>query len=645
MQTVNPNNLSASELNSNAWNSRYINREQGLQLALEAKELAFKNNQLHDFHFAQLIIAQYLFWKTNEGEQLITANQSLAYFEKENDILGISRANAICAGMYDQYGEYEKAMHHALNAVKASELIENDSNKGDCYTLLGQVYSRIHDYTSAIQALKKALDIRKKIKEEKAVASSLNLIARNYVLSKHYVEAKTYYEESLLLRQTIGDTAGIPWTYLGLASLYSEQKEWKQSLDLFTKAEQANLHKEKQFDLLCLLGKGKIYLNQANIAESITYLNEALAISKALKISSLESEAHQLLAEAYENDTNLALALVHYKKYNELKQHILSNEKVNMLKNQQIAFSVEHAEKEAEIHRLKHVELKNAFDQIALQHHELEEKSKEIIDSITYAKRIQDAYLPERKLFNVLFEDAFLLFKPKDIVSGDFYWYTALDSDIPSRLFAAADCTGHGVPGAIMSVICCNALNEVVNKKHIHQPDLILNEVRNIVTKAFKQQGEVTQKDGMDISLVRLMQTGNKTNLQYAGANNPLWIIRKGKLDPTSDNTYATDTHYLIEIKADKQPIGNYEKMVPFTLHEIELQTGDALYSFTDGFADQFGGNFGKKLKSKPLKELLLSIQQYTMSEQLILVDKAYIDWKREYEQIDDVCMIGVAIF
>jgi serine phosphatase RsbU (regulator of sigma subunit) len=340
----------------------------------------------------------------------------------------------------------------------------------------------------------------------------------------------------------------------------------------------------------------------------------------------------------------LALALEHYKKYNSLKQDILSNEKVNMLKNQQIAFSIEHAENEAEIHRLKHVELKNAFDQIALQHHELEEKSKEIIDSITYAKRIQDAYLPERMLFNTLFENAFLLFKPKDIVSGDFYWYTSLNSDTPSRLFAAADCTGHGVPGAIMSVICCNALNEVVTKKNIHQPNLILNEVRNIVIKAFKQQGEVTQKDGMDISLVRLIQTGNKTTLQYAGANNPLWIIRKGKLNIVSENSYATDTHYLIEIKADKQPIGNYEKMTPFTLHEIDLQEGDALYSFTDGFADQFGGSFGKKLKSKSLKELLLSIQQHSMNEQLVLIDKAYKDWKREYEQIDDVCMIGVAI-
>jgi tetratricopeptide (TPR) repeat protein len=434
MQTTNSNNTVASGLNFSAWDNRYIDREQGLKLALEAKESALKNNHLQDYYLAQLIIAQYLFWKTNEGEQLISANQSLAYFEKENKVLEISKANAVCAGMYDQYGEYEKAMRHAVNAVKASELIEDDSNKGDCYTLLGQIYSRIHDYASAIQTLQKALEIRKKIKENKAVASSLNLIARNYVLSKQYIDAKTYYEESLLLRETIGDTAGIPWTYLGLASLYSEQKEWKQSLDLYTKAELANQHKEKQFDLLCLLGKGKIYLNQANTAESINYLNEALSISKSLKISSLESEAHQLLAEAYESDANLALALEHYKKYNSLKQDILSNEKVNMLKNQQIAFSIEHAENEAEIHRLKHVELKNAFDQIALQHHELEEKSKEIIDSITYAKRIQDAYLPERMLFNTLFENAFLLFKPKDIVSGDFYWYTSLNSDTPSRL-------------------------------------------------------------------------------------------------------------------------------------------------------------------------------------------------------------------
>jgi serine phosphatase RsbU (regulator of sigma subunit) len=176
-----------------------------------------------------------------------------------------------------------------------------------------------------------------------------------------------------------------------------------------------------------------------------------------------------------------------------------------------------------------------------------------------------------------------------------FIGISQLSTPTPSRIFAAADCTGHGVPGAIMSVICNNALNEVVNNKHIHQPDLILNEVRNMVTASFKKQGESSQKDGMDIALVRLIDTDGKTILQFAGANNPLWIIRKGQPSSSSENIVATSTHYLIEIKADKQPIGNYEKMNPFTLHEMDLQSGDTIYSFSDGYADQFGGTFGKK--------------------------------------------------
>jgi serine phosphatase RsbU (regulator of sigma subunit) len=644
MQTPDSHKISANELNKKAWEYRYIDLEKATEFALKAKEIASETNNLIEFHFAQLTLSQLAFWKSSGSEQVIAVNEALVYFESVPELLGIARANTICAGMYDQFGQYEKAMRHALNAVKASELINNDTSKADCYTTLGQIYSRIHDYSNAIISLEKGLEIRKKINEEKAIASSLNLIARNYVLSKKYNEAKKHYEQSLLLRENIKDMDGIPWTYLGLASLFSEKEEWDLSLDFYAKAEQSNIKKEQRFELLCLIGKGKVYLNQTRAGDGILYLNKALSIAETLKILSLQSEAHQLLAEGYEKISDLTQALFHFKKYNALRQEILSNDKVNLLKNQQIAFSIETAEKEAEIHRLKNIELKNAFDKIAIQHHELGEKSREITDSINYAKRIQDSYLPEKELFNKLFPNAFLLFKPKDIVSGDFYWYTKLISETPSLIFAAADCTGHGVPGAIMSVICCNALNETVNNKYIHQPDLILNEVRNIVTTAFKKQDEITQKDGMDISLVRLLQTTDKTTMQFAGANNPLWIIRKGKPSSLSENTYATSTHYLIEIKADKQPIGSYEKMSPFTLHEMDLQEGDTLYSFSDGYADQFGGEHGKKLKYKALKELLLSIQQNTMDEQHAILIKAYQDWKRGYEQIDDVCMIGVRI-
>ncbi len=644
MESNHSNKISLAQLNAHAWEHRYVNIDVAINLANKAKGNAEDENNKSEFYVSQLTLAQLNFWKTSKSEEVILANEALIYFETHNELLGIARANLICAGMQDQFGQYEKAMQHALNAVKASEQIANASSKSDCYTMLGQIYSRIHDYKQAINALQKGLDIRVHSNDVKAMASSLNLIARNYVLDKKYDEANSFYNQSLELREKNNDIDGIPWTYLGLASLFAEKKEWTSALEYYKKAENSNLKREQRFELLCLIGMGKVALNLSENQQAIDFLNEALLISETLNINSLKAEAHELLSTCHETKGDLQLALLHYKQFNLLRQEILSNDKINTLKNQQIAFSVEHAEKEAEINRLKNVELKNAFDKIALQHHQLEEKNKSITDSITYAKRIQDSYLPEKELFNTLFPEAFLLFKPKDIVSGDFYWYNKLTEPQPSLLFTAADCTGHGVPGAIMSVICCNALNEVVNNKKIHQPNLILNEVRTIVIDAFKKQGVVTQKDGMDISLVRLIKENNTLKLQFAGANNPLWIIRKGKPSSVVENSYFTKTHYLIEIKADKQPIGMYAKMNPFTLHELDLQEGDTLYSFTDGYADQFGGMFGKKLKNKPLKELLLSIQDKPMAEQYTIVAKAYEDWKHGYEQIDDVCMIGVRV-
>ena len=651
-----PKDTMIKELNNEAWGQRYVDRDEAMRLAIKAKEKAIEEHDQLNITYARLTIAQLAFWKIAEGDHLREAIESLHQFEKINEPLGISRAHCICAGMYDQYGQYEKAMHHAQHAVKMSRQVVDKENKADCYTVLGQIYSRTHDYSQAIKAFRIGLETRKQLKDLKAVASSLNLIGRNLVLSKNYNEAEEYYKESLLLRENINDVQGIPWTYLGLASLFSEKGELEISIDYFNKAERSNQFKEKRFELLCLIGRGKIYLEQLNIESAITNLNKALVISEELKIIALTAEVHQLLSSAYEKNNDFSRSLHHYKCFNDLQQEILSSEKVNMLKHQQIAFSVEHAEKEAEIHRLKNIELKNAFDKIAIQHHELEIKNKEITDSIDYAKYIQDAYFPSKELFKKIVPDSFLLYKPKDIVSGDFYWFHLTPGPSPNGegdkrgevLFAAADCTGHGVPGAIMSVICCNALNDVMKKGNIHQPDLILNNVREIVTGAFEQRENYsTQKDGMDIALIGLSPfptVSGTVKLQYSGAYNPLWVIRKGKPVTESGTVLCTSSHYLIEIKADRQPIGLYERMDPFTLHEMDVFKGDTVYSFSDGYADQFGGEFGEKFKYKPLKELLLSIQDKTMDEQHDILVKAFDDWKQEQEQVDDVCMIGVRI-
>lgn len=216
---------------------------------------------------------------------------------------------------------------------------------------------------------------------------------------------------------------------------------------------------------------------------------------------------------------------------------------------------------------------------------------------------------------------SFVLYLPKDIVAGDFYWIEHHENKV---LFAAADCTGHGVPGAMVSVICNNGLNRSVREYGLFDPGEILDKTRDIVIQEFEKSKEEV-KDGMDIAICSL--EGNV--LKYAGAHNPLWIIRNNE---------------LIEIKANKQPIGSFDKKTPYLTHSINLQKADSLYIFSDGFADQFGGKKGKKFKSKAFKELLLSIQDYSMENQKKLLLDSFESWKGEIEQLDDVCVMGIKI-
>jgi serine phosphatase RsbU (regulator of sigma subunit) len=251
----------------------------------------------------------------------------------------------------------------------------------------------------------------------------------------------------------------------------------------------------------------------------------------------------------------------------------------------------------------------------------LEEKNQEILDSINYAKRIQNAILPPMKLVKEYLSQSFILYKPKDIVARDFYW---LEHTAGKVLFAAADCTGHGVPGVMVSVVCNNGLNRAVREHGLTDPVQILDKTREIVVQEFEKSDEEV-KDGMDIALCTI----EGYNLQYAGANNPLWVIRNGE---------------LFETIANKQPIGKFDNLQAYATHTFELQKGVSIYIFSDGYVDQFGGDKGKKFKTKAFRELLLSIQDKAMEEQKIFIDETFENWKGELEQLDDVCVIGVRI-
>ncbi len=258
------------------------------------------------------------------------------------------------------------------------------------------------------------------------------------------------------------------------------------------------------------------------------------------------------------------------------------------------------------------------------QRQSLEEKNREITDSINYAKKIQTALIPSEEEFNAHFKEAYVLFKPKDIVSGDFYWATKKQDKV---FYATADCTGHGVPGGFMTMLGISFLDEIINEKNISDPAEILNILRDRIIGTLKQTGTAGEsKDGMDIALCCLDKQSNL--LTYSAANNSVYILRENKLQ---------------EYKPDKQPCGFYHDLKPFTRHEVKLQTGDCIYTFSDGYADQFGGEKGKKFKYKKLEELLIATHT-DFKKQHRLLDRTFENWKGSFEQVDDILLIGVRV-
>ncbi len=258
---------------------------------------------------------------------------------------------------------------------------------------------------------------------------------------------------------------------------------------------------------------------------------------------------------------------------------------------------------------------------------EVEYRHQEIVDSVHYAKRIQLAILPTHEMVKTNLPNSFIFFKPKNIVSGDFYWVKPINEN--TLLFAAVDCTGHGVPGAFMSILGYNLLEQTIKDLTIYKPATILTELCNAIIKSLKQtQDFESVKDGMDIALCAIDFKNLK--LEFAGAHNPLYIIRDGE---------------LLEFKADNRAIGfSYFKKTSFNNHEIDIKKGDCLYIFSDGFVDQKGGSNRTKFFYTPFKQFLISIHQKPMDEQRQLLDDKFTDWKKDYSQIDDVLIFGVRI-
>lgn len=586
----------------------------------------------------------------------------LAHKYKQDSIASLMNNNMGIA--YDYKGDYPKALFHFYQALRIAERIKDKNNEAYILSNIGLIYNNQKLYKKALQYHRKSLKISREIKHQKGISASLNNLAIVFMDTKQYEKAIHYYNESISIDLALNDSIGLADDYNNLGVCYQEKKNYKKSE--FYQLKSLKL-RENLGQILGVcnskLNLGVIALKQNQLQKAKTYLSEAEATAKKLGAKEILKSAYRSLSDLGYEKNDYEMAYGYLVKSREIEKQLDNEDNIRKQTQEEMNYKFD---KERETQRLNQLatalenkkkqeqaliinwaiaivgflilafsfvlyrrwnEVKKQKLVIEEKNRQVEEKNHEILDSINYAKRIQTAILPSNQLRERVLPEHFVLYEPKDIVAGDFYW---LEETKDSIIFAVADCTGHGVPGAMMSVVCHNALNRSVKEFGLRKPGEILDKTRElIVDELSKEEEDIEISDGMDISLC----TWNKSSkeITWAGANNPLWIWKKESKD-------------IVEIKPNKQPIGKHFDMKPFTTHSVELEKGDRIYLITDGYADQFGGPESKKFKAKNLKNLILQISNEKVNQQIEILRSTFFNWKGDLEQIDDVCIMGMEI-
>jgi serine phosphatase RsbU (regulator of sigma subunit) len=566
--------------------------------------------------------------------------------------IGLSLANK---------GDCPKALSYYFRALRLFENSSKDDARALALANIGEVFYKLKNFRQAINYLDQSYTIYKKLNAERGLARCYTLMAHVHEENNEYDNALEYHREVLKIGEKLGYKVHMAHAKMDIARVYQQMGRNKEGLAYVQKAiTELEAIEDVEGIIVANILAGGLY-NELNEREkAIAFLQKALGLSIKHGAKTQQQEAMQLLSEIYTEKGDHKRALELYRQYTQLKDSAYTTENIKQIAEMQTRYESEKKQQQIEIltrdkenerlwrnaslggivlaggfafllyNRYKirkkaSIKLEQAYMSLELKNAEIAQKNREMVDSINYAKHIQTAILPAPKAVTALFSSSAVLYMPKDIVSGDFYWIASRGE---KKFIAAADCTGHGVPGALMSMIGTTLLNEIVNEKDITAPGEVLYHLREGIIRSLKQTAQGESKDGMDIAFCVL--SGNV--LEYAGANNPLWIVRRG-------------AQAVEEKKADKQPIGIYRGIpAPFTTHSILLSEGDSFYIFTDGYADQFGGPQGKKFKYKQLQRLILEHSWKPMHEQEEVLRRTIEDWRGNLEQVDDILVIGIRL-
>ena len=600
--------------------------------------------------------------------------RSIALNESVGNEVGVSNNLKNIARIDASRGNLAQAITYYRKSLKIEEQIGND--KGVAMTLNGiaSIYELQNDYSNALRHYQKSHELSKGIEDKYGMLAPLHNMGNIFAQQGKLDSALFFYEKSFTIANEIDDLKSEAASLETIATIYLEKKNEKLAIDYYEKG----LSIAKQLGdatiiSTCLNGLGNVYFRQGKATAAISYYTEALDWSYKSENPTKISAAANSLYLSYKAVGNGKKALENYEVYVQMRDSLLSEENQREVirqeykydyEKQAVADSIQNAEaqkvKDAQI-EAQEAKLETEKNQryalfgglglvsifsglmynrfrvtrkqkevIEIQKKEVEEKKEqvekknhEILESINYAKKLQTAVLPPAKVVKEFFNESFLLYLPRDIVSGDFYW---MENKGDTSYFAVADCTGHGVPGAMLSVIGLNGLNRALNEQKLTNPKDILTSLSETVNRHF-EGSDTTVRDGMDICLCSL---NSKTNLlTFAGANIPVWIARKEE---------------MIVLKGDRRAIGHDDLEREFTQQEIQLEKGDVIYLASDGYQDQLGGENYTKFMTRTFREKLLQLSDRPMEEQRAMLISELDGWKGATPQTDDVCVMSVRV-
>jgi serine phosphatase RsbU (regulator of sigma subunit) len=591
--------------------------------------------------------------------------QAANYYESNGNSGGLARAYMLMAETYNLLQTTENEKVYLQNSIEIFEQEKDSIPLAYALHNLGYYNYGLGQYDTALVVFTESLDLFKKLKDPHAYFVCLGNMGLVYSGLSDFDRAEEYLLTAIDTLSRLGDQDAITEFMIGYANILQQKGEIEQAIAYASRAFIAadNLvYKRDASRLLARLYEISGRIDSAYYYQSIFVVaNDSINDDELVqKMADLRTEYEvgriQAVVDVLEREKLIrSIALIglviililaiwlvtlYYTNLKRSRKLTVALEERRALlakqsselqeKNDRILSANEELTVLNEAIRKQNEQILEANEELTVLNEAINKQKNEILDSITYAKKIQSAMLPPEEYFHEILNDVFILFKPRDIVSGDFFWIKNVNQYV---ILAAADCTGHGVPGAFMSLLGISFLNEIVQRREVTQANQVLNELRRQIRNSLRQHGQAEEsKDGIDMALC-VIDVKNNT-LQYSGANNPMYLIRNKDGAPE-----------LTEYKADRMPLGYYQgSFKTFTNKDIQLEYGDVFYLFSDGFIDQKGGRDNKKFMSKKFKDLLMRIHQEPMREQKTILDKTLTDWMGDNSQIDDILVIGVRV-